>query len=87
MDADIIGILVGGLIVLIPVAGVTARYTLKPLIDSLIKISESRLGSDEVKLLSQRLSLLEQELGSMRSDMGRLEEERAFYRQLEEPKE
>lgn len=66
------------LIVLIPVAGLTLRFALKPVMESLAKLLEARAGGQNVDLLEKRVALLEQEL----DQVWRLSEGRAFDRQL-----
>lgn len=85
MDEDILAIIMGGLIVLVPVAGITARFALKPLIDSLVRIAEVRRSTQEVELLERRVALLEQELSSVRSDVKEIAEREEFYRRLAGP--
>lgn len=85
MDEDIVGILMVGLIVFVPVAGITARIALKPLIDSLIRIAEMRRSTEEVRLLDKRIALLEQELHGVKEEVQELTEQKEFYRRLAEP--
>lgn len=85
MDEDIVAILMFGLVGLIPVAGLTMRFALKPLIDSLIRIVEVRRSTQEVQLLERRIALLEKELGSLRGEVGELGAQKEFYRRLVEP--
>jgi hypothetical protein len=85
MDEDIVAILMFGLVVFVPVAGLTMRFALKPLIDSLIRIAEMRRSTQEVQLLERRIALLEQELGALRGEVGELGAQKEFYRGLAEP--
>lgn len=66
MDEAVLAVLMVGLIVLVPVAGITARFALKPLIDSIIRVAEVRRPGEEVRLLERRVALLEQELAGLR---------------------
>ncbi|HEV2149111.1 MAG TPA: hypothetical protein VGR37_17015 [Longimicrobiaceae bacterium] len=86
MDEDIIAILVGGLIVLVPIAGITARLALKPLLESVIRIAEMRRSTEEVRILERRVTLLEQELNGVRGEMHALTEQKEFDRKLSEPR-
>lgn len=85
MDEDIVAILMFGLVVFVPVAGLTMRFALKPLVDSLIRIAEMRRSNQEVQLLERRVALLEKELGALRGEVGELGEQKEFYRRLTEP--
>ncbi len=85
MDEEIVGILMLGLIVFVPVAGITARFALKPLIDSVIRIAEMRRSTEEVRLLERRIALLEQEMNGMKGEVHELAEQKEFLRKLSEP--
>lgn len=85
MDEDIIAILMIGLIVFVPVAGVTMRLALKPLIDSVIRVAEMRRSTQEVALLEKRLALVEQELASVRGEVREVSAQAEFYRRLADP--
>ena len=85
MDEDIVAIVVIGLIIFVPVAGLTMRIALKPLIDSLIRIAEVRRSTQEVALLEKRLALVEQELAGVRGEMREVSEQAEFYRRLANP--
>lgn len=57
------GVVLGTMIFLIPVAGFTLRFTLKPLIEAYAK---ARGSADEVRRLSFRVQALETELELLR---------------------
>jgi hypothetical protein len=82
----IIAILIGGLIVLIPIAGITARLALKPIIEAISHMKNSSGADQRVALLEQRLSLLEEQLHAVERDNQRLLEESEFRKQLESPR-
>lgn len=82
MDEDIIIILVSGLIVFTPVAGLTLRFALKPLVDSIARLMEVRARKDDADLLEKRLSLLEQELSVTRMELKEVREREEFYQRL-----
>lgn len=82
MDEDIVFALVGGLIVLVPIAGLTLRFALKPMVDSIARLLAVKNGSAGVDLLDKRLSLMEQELQLLRSEMRQLGERNDFYDRL-----
>lgn len=58
----IVAILVGGLAILIPIAGLTLRFALKPALESLARLREDQTQTQEVRLLEQRLSLVEEQV-------------------------
>ncbi len=66
MDEAVVAVFMIGLIVFVPVAGITARFALKPLIDSIGRIAEMRRPSDEVRALERRVAALEKELSAAR---------------------
>ena len=81
---DFLGLFVG-LSVFLPVAALSVRIALKPIVDSVAKLMEMRGGQQANELLERRLSLLEQEMQVVRAENSRLMEEREFYNQLESP--
>lgn len=70
------------LVVLVPVAGLTLRFAVKPLLESWIRVLEVRSSNEEVELLEKRVSLLERELHETRGEIEKVREEREFYREL-----
>ena len=78
----IVAIIMGMSVVLIPVAGATARFALKPLVESLAKVNEVRGVEETVAITERRVALLEQQLEAMESSVRNIEEGRAFDRAL-----
>lgn len=81
----LVGTIMGTLIVLIPVTGLTARFALKPIVESIAKLRQSSNQNEAVGMLERRLALLEKEvqnLSGIRDDLGRLIDEMDFQRQL-----
>ena len=74
----------GILVVLIPVAGLTARFALKPIVEAVARMKEAQSGSNarELNVLEQRVSLLEQQYQSLDGTVERLAEIKDFDRQL-----
>jgi len=87
MDEDILIIIVSGLCVLIPVAGLTLRFALKPMVDSIARLMEVKNGASSVDLVDKRVQLLEQELHGLRSEMQLLTDRTDFYERLSIPRE
>ena len=91
MDEDILVILMSGLIVLIPVAGLTLRFALKPMVDSIARLMQAKNGAagvnlEAVDLVDKRVALLEQEMQLLRGEVRHLEERSEFYEKLAAPR-
>jgi hypothetical protein len=86
MDEDILIIIISGLAVLIPVAGLTLRFALKPMVDSIARLLEVKNGASSVDLVDKRVQLLEQELHSLHSEMRLLTDRTEFYERLAIPR-
>lgn len=94
MDANILEMLIplvavvlGCLIILIPVAGLTARFALKPMMEALAHYRSTQGEGQRTELLERRLALLEEQMHSQERTLGRLAEDAEFHRQLEAPAE
>jgi hypothetical protein len=59
MDEGIIAVVAAFLILFVPVAGLTLRFALKPLVDSIARIMEARAAREQLELLDRRLTLEE----------------------------
>jgi hypothetical protein len=81
----VVAVVMGMLVILIPVAGLTARFALKPIVEAIARMRESQNGEQEVSLLQQRIALLEQQLQSVESSVDRISDERDFHKQLGSP--
>lgn len=90
MDSDF-GILIplvlgtlGILTVLIPIAGLTARFALKPVVEAFVRMREVQGGSNERELhvLEQRVALLEQQYQTLEGSVTRIGDMKEFDRQL-----
>jgi hypothetical protein len=78
----ILAILFGGLIVLVPVLGLTIRFALKPAIEAFQQLRSAQGDGRELAVLEQRTSLLEQQLNQVESALHRLESAQEFDRRL-----
>jgi hypothetical protein len=87
MDEDIVFGLLAGLIILVPVAGLTLRFALKPMVDSIARLLEVRNGANAVDLVDKRVALVEQEVQLLRGEMRHLLERNDFYDRLLDPRE
>lgn len=78
----IVAIIMGMLTILIPIAGLTARFALKPLVESLANLMASRELTDALQMTERRVALLEQQVESLETLTRQLNEKRAFDREL-----
>jgi hypothetical protein len=74
----------GILTVLIPIAGLTARFALKPIVEAIARMREVQAGTTgrELSVLEQRVALLEQQYQALDSSVERIAEIKDFDRQL-----
>ncbi|HEX6135571.1 MAG TPA: hypothetical protein VFZ24_16485 [Longimicrobiales bacterium] len=82
-------VILGCLMFLIPIAGLTARFAIKPIVEAIARMREGSMDRDTVQMLERRIALLEQEVHGvteLRADLVRLVEELEFNRQLSQPK-
>ena len=82
----LVAIVMGTLCVLIPVAGLTARFALKPVVEAIARAREAQGASREAQILEKRVALLEQQIHNLEGSVGRLEEDSEFRRQLGSPR-
>jgi hypothetical protein len=78
----VIAVVMGLMVVLIPVAGVTARFALKPIAEAVARMREAQGTNRELQLIEQRLALMEQQLSGLETDVRRIEDRTEFDRQL-----
>ncbi len=82
----VVAIVLGSLMFLIPIAGFTARFAFKPIVESMARLRESQATATpagaEVRQLEQRVAAIEQQLEGMDSSLQRLLDAREFDRQL-----
>lgn len=84
MDPDTMKALFPFLLMFVPVLGITIRFALKPVTDSVLKVMQARQTGQEMQMLERRMQLMEQELQMLRSEMQLTGEQKEFYRQLAE---
>jgi hypothetical protein len=78
----IVAIVMGISVVLVPVIGLTARFALKPLVESMGHFFQSRNVEESVRILERRMGLMDQQLESMETTLLRLAEAAEFHRDL-----
>lgn len=89
LPVDIVALvsaILGISVVLVPVIGLTARFALKPLVEALARVFESRSADETVRILERRLELQEQQIDSLQSTVDKLTEAQEFDRQLAAPR-
>lgn len=92
MPVDLVAlsaVILGCLTVLIPIAGLTARFAIKPIAEALARTRDGGTDRETVQILERRLALLEQEVHGvteLRADLVRVLEELEFHKQLGQPK-
>ena len=91
MDEDIIlggmAILFAGMVVLVPVLGLTLRFAIKPFFDTWADIQRGQLRRGQESLEARQITLLEAELQQVQSQLRQVVEAQEFQRQLADPLE
>lgn len=82
---SLVATILGISIVLIPVIGLTARFALKPVVEALSRLFETRSGSERLQILERRIELQEQQIEALQQSLRSLGEAREFDRQLAAP--
>ena len=89
MDEDIIlggmAILFAGMVVLVPVLGLTLRFAIKPFFDTWAEIQRTQLRRDQGSLEARQIELLEAELQQVQQTLRAVVETQEFQRQLSDP--
>jgi len=76
-------VVMGSLTILIPIAGITARIALKPIVEAMARYREVKGSDDAVVMLERRMSLMEEQLHGMDRSLRLLVEDADFRRRLE----
>ncbi len=82
---ELVAVFLGISVALVPVIGLTARFALKPTVEALSRLFESRGANESVRLLERRIELHEQEIAVLQSGLRSLYEAQEFERQLAAP--
>ena len=89
MDEDIIlgglAILFAGMVVLVPILGLTLRFAIKPFFDSWAEIQRGRVSPDNHALLERQIGLLETEMQEVQRTLDAVVASQDFSRQLANP--
>jgi hypothetical protein len=76
-------VIFGGLAFLIPVAGITARIALKPIVEAMARYRELKGNDESTLLLERRMALMEEHINSIGRSVQVLVEDADFRRRLE----
>src|SRR5262245_55085235 len=63
--AEIISACLAGLVIIIPVLGLTIRFALKPIVEGIASVRDARRGRLEVDQLAERVAALERQLQAL----------------------
>jgi hypothetical protein len=78
----VIAVIMGISVVLVPIIGLTARFALKPAVEALSQVFESKQSNEALHIVERRLALLETQMESLESSVGRLADAVDFDAQL-----
>jgi hypothetical protein len=76
------GVIMGTLIILIPVAGLTARFAFKPIVEAIAHLRQTPQGNERLSAIESRLALLETQMENTETELARLSDEAEFRRKL-----
>lgn len=79
-------IFLGMLVVLIPIAGLTARFALRPVMEAFTKYRELAGQNEAQQLLERRMALMEEQLHGIDRSVRELADASEFHRQLGAPR-
>ena len=83
--AGVLAILFGGAALLVPILALSARFALKPVMETWIRLRQAETSDQEKILQDRRIALLEAEVQSLQQTLQRRTEAEAFERQLNAP--
>jgi hypothetical protein len=81
----LMGTILGISVVVVPVIGLTARFALKPAVEALARVFDSRNLDETVRILERRVELQEHQIEALQGSLNQLTEAREFDRQLAAP--
>lgn len=76
-------VIMGTLIVLVPVAGITLRFALKPVSEAVVAMRATRGTDRQIDLLEKRVAYLEQQNSHLEEQVEQLAEVVDFHRRLD----
>jgi len=78
-----LAVLLGGIVMLVPVLGLTVRYALRPVIESWVKMKANPTLESQNELLARQVALLEAEVQHLQGTVQGLVEGQDFQRALQ----
>lgn len=82
----LVSVILGISVILVPVIGLTARFALKPLVEALGRVFESRSFDESMRILERRLELQEQQIDALLTAVKQLSDTQNFDHQLAAPR-
>lgn len=82
----LVSVILGISVVLVPVIGLTARFALKPVVEALGRVFESRASDESMRILERRLDLQEQQIDALQGLLKQVSDAQDFDRQLSAPR-
>ncbi|MBT8396521.1 MAG: hypothetical protein HKO65_05485 [Gemmatimonadetes bacterium] len=79
---SVIAVVMGISVVLIPVIGLTARFALKPVVEALSNVLQSRGMDESLQIVERRLALLETQMEGLEGSMKQIQDTSSFDAQL-----
>jgi hypothetical protein len=82
---EVVAVIMGTMMFLIPIAGFTLRFAIKPVAEALARMRDATTTNETIQLVERRLTLLEQETAGvveLREDVRQLRQALEFERQL-----
>jgi hypothetical protein len=78
----LVATILGISVVLVPVIGLTARFALKPVVEALGRVFESRSNDESMRILERRVELQEQQIEALQAVLKQVSDTQEFDRQL-----
>jgi hypothetical protein len=82
----LVSVILGISVVLVPVIGLTARFALRPLVEALGRVFESRSSDESMRILERRIELQEHQIDALMSTVKQIADTQDFDRQLAAPR-
>ena len=83
---ELVAVVLGISVVLVPVIGLTARYALSPTVEALARLFDTKSTEEAVRILERRMELQEQEIALLNQTVHALSDGRDFDRKLASPR-
>jgi hypothetical protein len=82
----LVSVILGISVVLVPVIGLTARFALKPVVEALGRVFESRTSDESMRILERRVGLQEQQIEALQETLKHMSDAQDFDRLLARPR-